>query len=160
MHCSRPDCNAPAAALVVFEPGQRVAHLLSVEAEAGGWSVCRRHAETLATPRGWVLVDDRPDAPALFALPEEPRAARRAAAAVTTSRRPDRDPGGIPLPLEAPAAEPAANDAVVDLDDPAVETVSLWNGHFAPVDAETDLGGVLAARTPLLQRAFRAARAG
>ncbi len=88
----------------------------------GGWAVCRRHAETLVVPRRWVLVDDRPEAPALFVLPDAPAADEHAAA--------------------------------------AVETVTLWNGHFAPVDATDDLGGVLDARTPLLRRAFRAARAG
>lgn len=121
MRCSRPDCNAAAAALVAFEPGRRIAHLMAVDA-VGGWAVCRRHAETLVVPRRWVLVDDRPEAPALFVLPDAPAADEHAAA--------------------------------------AVETVTLWNGHFAPVDATDDLGGVLDARTPLLRRAFRAARAG
>ena len=144
---------------MAFEPGRRVAHLLSVAADSDAWGVCRRHAETLVLPRQWLLVDDRPDAPALFALPDAPRAAQRAAAAASTGRRPDRDPGGIPLPLDVPVADapPASEPVITEVE---VESVSLWNGHFAPVDADTEMGGVLAARTPLLQRAFRAARAG
>jgi len=102
-------------------------------------ALCRRHADAMVLPRGWWLQDRRSDA-ALFTAPDEVPAApvyrpkRR--------RRPPSPPA--PLPLDEPGAEAEAADAA-----PAPS----WSPDF---DAGDDLDGLLAAKTPLLARAFRA----
>jgi hypothetical protein len=97
---------------------------------AGG--LCRRHAEALVVPRGWTLDDRREPAPRLFrAAPPKPGAGG-------SRRRPRREPpaGQLVLP-------PTGNDDTAG---------RSWLARF---DVDDDLGGVLAAESPLLARAFR-----
>jgi len=93
--------------------------------------LCRRHAETLVVPRGWTLDDRREPTPRLF------RAAPAASSAAGSRARRRRAP--VPAPEQLPLT---ADDAVA----------TPWVNRF---DVEDDLGGVLAAESPLLARAFR-----
>jgi len=127
--------------MVTFEPGRGVAHLLPVEPQTGSWAMCRHHAETLVLPRGWVLVDNRPEAPSLFAVPDSP-AATRAVARPRAERARVED---TQLDLEG--------SGTIATTEPEVRAV--WTGHF---DAD-NLDGLLVAETPLLNRAFQAAKA-
>jgi hypothetical protein len=96
-------------------------------------ALCRRHAETLVVPRGWTLGDRRDAAPRLFqAAPSAPTAGPG-----RSRRRPRRE-----LTADQLALPSTADDA----------TVTPWVARF---DVEDDLGGVLAADSPLLARAFR-----
>jgi hypothetical protein len=96
-------------------------------------ALCRRHAETLVVPRGWTLDDRREAAPRLFqAAPPVPMAGGG-----RSRRRPRRE-----LPADQLALPSTADDA----------TVTPWVARF---DVDDDLGGVLAAESPLLARAFR-----
>jgi hypothetical protein len=121
-----------------FDPERTVVWLevLGPAGPAAG-ALCRRHADAMVLPRGWWLQDRRSDA-ALFTAPEPAppatvyRAKRR--------RRPDAEPA--PLPLDEPGGSTEAS----------AHAAPSWVPDF---DAGDDLGGLLAAKTPLLTRAFR-----
>lgn len=115
-----------------------------VDLEAG--VLCRRHADSMVVPRGWVLDDRREPTPRLF--------------------RPTSDQTG---PLERPPrrrpARPARDEHVVQLElvDDVVTTrpvddlgsgveATEWTPSF---DVDDDLDGLLEVRSPLLARAFR-----
>ncbi len=120
-----------------FDP-ERTMVWLEVLGPAGpaAGALCRRHADAMVLPRGWWLQDRRSDA-ALFTAPEPapPAAIYRP----KRRRRPPADPAPLPLD-EPPPAEAHAGPA------------PSWVPDF---DAADDLGGLLAAKTPLLTRAFR-----
>jgi hypothetical protein len=104
----------------------------------------------MVLPRGWWLQDRRSDA-ALFTAPEPSPSA--AVYRPRRRRRPPADPA--PLPLDdttttAAGAAGAVTGAAAPTDGLAPE--SAWSPAF---DAGDDLDGLLAAKTPLLARAFR-----
>jgi hypothetical protein len=137
--CERPGCSEVASVSYGFDP-ERTLVWLEVLGPAGpaAGALCRRHADAMVLPRGWWLQDRRSDA-ALFTAPEPSppatvyRAKRR--------RRPEADPS--PLPLDEPGPADAQAPA---------EPAGSWVPDF---DAGDDLSGLLAAKTPLLARAFR-----
>jgi len=103
--------------------------------------LCLRHADAMVVPRDWTLDDLRDPDLRLFrpppADPTDPPVRRRAA------RRDRDDTEQLALVVaDGPAAEPMRAAAV-----PAA-----WTPSF---DARDDLDGLLAARSPLLARAFR-----
>jgi len=101
-------------------------------------ALCRRHADAMVLPRGWWLQDRRSDA-ALFTAPEPapPAAVYRP----KRRRRPPADPA--PLPLDEQEGDTTSASA---------EPAPSWVPDF---DAGDDLQGLLAAKTPLLARAFK-----
>jgi hypothetical protein len=101
-------------------------------------ALCRRHADAMVLPRGWWLQDRRSDA-ALFTGPDEPGPP---AAVYRPKRRRRPEAAPPPLPLDEP-------DGTTD----ASAEAPSWVPDF---DAGSDLDGLLAAKTPLLARAFRA----
>jgi hypothetical protein len=141
-------------------------------------SLCKRHADAMVVPRGWTLDDRRDTRPRLFrtapAAPDTdaaPPPARR-----PRSRKPaaEAPPLGEQLELHQPAPGPdvaglAGPDAGVDDDAMAAPTVAEVTGApliddpdatvaipwLPTLDDGDDLDGVLAARSPLLARAFR-----
>ncbi|MEN9822801.1 MAG: hypothetical protein RLZ04_1227 [Actinomycetota bacterium] len=161
--CERPGCSQ--AAEVCY--GIDAEHLL-VWLEAfdgvGGYRagvLCRRHADAMVVPLGWMLDDRREAVPRLFKTREEPAAAPR------EKRRRVRSSGDetgalqldIPLPLEEEfVAEPvpvAAPDLVVEsvpaVEAPPAAEVTPWEPSF---DTTSDRAGLGEARSPLLSRAF------
>jgi hypothetical protein len=121
--CARPSCPAPARATLSFAYATAEAHLdrLSDAADPQRYDLCARHAARTEPPRGWDLVDRRPDedrveldpppitsrelgsdatvavlAAALRAVPEPPQRAPEVAAPVAP-------------PVTAVAAPPAAS---------------------------------------------------
>jgi Protein of unknown function (DUF3499) len=139
--CERPGCGENASVAYGFD-AERAMVWLEALGPAGGPTagvLCRRHADAMVLPKGWWLQDRRSDA-TLFTA--------EAASTAPTYRpkRPRRRPSPPPsLPLErAPAA---------GADDPAEPPAPTpaWTPAF---DAADDLDGLLAARTPLLSRAF------
>ncbi len=114
--------------------------------------LCRRHADAMVVPLGWMLDDRRDPVPRLFKAPAQPTTAaprqRRAA-----RHHPD-DTEQLELVSEAVLSE------FDDLDDdaeavaasmPAEVDVLPWKPAFDQTD---DLDGLLEARGPLLARAF------
>jgi hypothetical protein len=61
--CARPSCPAPARATLSFSYATAEAHLdrLSDQADPQRYDLCARHATRTEAPRGWALVDRRPD---------------------------------------------------------------------------------------------------
>ncbi|CAN5886423.1 hypothetical protein BH23ACT8_BH23ACT8_00110 [soil metagenome] len=61
--CARPGCPAPARATLSFSYTTAEANLdrLSDHADPQRYDLCARHATRTEPPRGWALVDRRPD---------------------------------------------------------------------------------------------------
>ena len=163
--CERPGCSDVAAMAYGFDVDRLLVWLAPRDPDGGdpmrAGSLCKRHADAMVVPLGWTLDDRREATPRLFrtspvvADVDEPAGRRR-------SRRPapsagDADPAPQ-LGLDAPpAVEPAPTVAEVTGtpladDDPDATVAIPW---LPTLDDGDDLDGVLAARSPLLARAFR-----
>jgi hypothetical protein len=135
--CSRVDCGEPAVAVFGFDALASLVWLDPLEGRAAGAGMlCAAHADTFTPIRGWTLQDRRMRAPRLWA--DRPRPA-------PPTRRPRRPPDatrGRHHPVgEATVPLPFGADDAPDAD-----------------DGPTDFDRLLDARTPLLTRAFQAAR--
>jgi Protein of unknown function (DUF3499) len=134
--CERPGCGESASVAYGFDAERGTVWLEALTPSAGptGGVLCRRHADAIVLPKGWWLQDRRSDSALFTATP----------AVATATYRPKRPRRRVaappPLPLDP---EPA-----VDADD----APAAWTPAF---DAGDDLDGLLAAKTPLLSRAFR-----
>jgi hypothetical protein len=128
-------------------------------------SLCKRHADAMVVPIGWTLDDRRDATPRLFRpggdVPTSPKPPRKRRARPKPAPEPKRvveAPVSQPV-LVAPELEPDEAQTVAAVtgepladDDPDATHAIPWIPTF---DAADDLGGVLAARSPLLARAFR-----
>jgi hypothetical protein len=99
--------------------------------------LCRRHADALRPPLGWSLDDRRELTPRLFRPPELEAPAPKV--------RRERRAKSIDTTEELPFGP------FVDEPDPDETEALPWTPVFDQTD---DLGGLLAARGPLLARAF------
>jgi hypothetical protein len=123
-----------------------------VEAPIADASVlCLRHADAMVVPLGWTLDDRREDVLRLFrprsaeAGPQQ-RAPRRSRARPAPVEQLQIDGTAE---IERPALDASASEAVGD---EAEDRGVPWEPEF---DHDDDLDGLLAARGPLLARAFR-----
>jgi hypothetical protein len=109
--------------------------------------LCRRHADAMVVPLGWMLDDRRDPVPRLFKAPAQPTAAMPRARRSTRHHRDDTEQ----LELGADVAVAEMDEA--DIHEPAVTEVEVlpWKPTFDQTD---DLDGLLEARGPLLARAF------
>jgi hypothetical protein len=59
--CSRPGCDTPASATLVFSYDEQVARLLELldDREPQAYDLCERHADRTSPPRGWEISDAR-----------------------------------------------------------------------------------------------------
>jgi hypothetical protein len=127
----------------------------------GAGVLCERHADGLSPPRGWNLLDRRrpesrlwtgraPSVPSGTAAAHSPRRERpvRRSGAEPARSRPRAQRGPL-LPFDAPPA-PVPEPVAVAPDVPRT-----WSPHDRP---GPEFEHVLDARTPLLARAFDAAR--
>jgi hypothetical protein len=105
--------------------------------------LCRRHADAMVVPLGWMLDDRRDPIPRLFKTAAQPVAAaprqRRA------SRHHRDDTGQLQLDADVVHGASEPDDA------PAEGEVLPWKPTFDQTD---DLDGLLGATSPLLARAF------
>jgi uncharacterized protein DUF3499 len=138
--CARRGCGAPAVATLRFQPAQRSAWLVDVDATATNSErdLCTRHATALILPTGWQLFDGR-RAPAGDGEILEPPGVGRPA---LRARRGDL----APVPVEE--LDPQATADEEDEGEAGTEPEQTQVAGEALID-------VLDARTPLLQRAFR-----
>lgn len=119
--------------------------------------LCRRHADAMVVPLGWMLDDRRDPVPRLFKSPEHTTATSTRPRRGVTHHRSDAEQ--LQLGMEsagsmavAPAATVVTSDAPADERVQAVEPEILpWKPMF---DHSDDLDGLLEARSPLLARAF------
>ncbi len=146
--------------------------------------LCRRHADAMVVPLGWMLDDRRTQVPQLFRT----NAAVTAAAAdrPRRSRPPTAVPGEVhqlsldavaddPVAVHAPPAEPVAPMAPMEpmepmepehiVEAPSGDVVTAPESQSDPdltpvlpwrpvFDHSDDLDGLLTAQSPLLRRAF------
>jgi hypothetical protein len=145
--CARIGCNLAAVAAFTFDADVRIVWLDPVvEATRGAGLLCEPHAERLTPPRGWTLQDRRALAPSLWTeRPTLRRAptARRVARRERTARVRACSTSPTPLPFDTAQGAPSFVDS------------PRWEPHARP---GPELDHALAARTPLLARAFEAAR--
>jgi hypothetical protein len=140
--CERPGCSDVASVAYGMRPEDLVFWLdvLSADADDSVGVLCRRHADAMIVPRDWTLDDLRDPELRLF-------------------RPPPADPSG---PLARRRSAPRRTDDTEQLElvatdgDGAVAAPPGEPGSWTPAfDTDDDLGGLLAARSPLLSRAFR-----
>jgi hypothetical protein len=151
--CSRLGCDELATAVFGFDARECLVWLDPVASNGRGAGVlCTRHADRMSPPRGWNLLDRRGAESRLW-IGRTPLAAPPAPAA---PRRRERAPRTRPC---APVGPRLPFDAVVREPDPAPRapepTRAPWSPHDRP---GPEFERVIDARTPLLARAFEAAR--
>jgi len=116
--------------------------------------LCRRHADAMVVPLGWMLDDRREPVPRLFKPRETaPRVAPRARRSRSHAARDETGQLSLTDPeraVDEPVSEPATVVAAAVADPPA-EPSAPWKPVF---DQRDDLDGLLTARSPLLSRAF------
>jgi hypothetical protein len=154
--CSRVDCAEPAVAVFGFDAGAALVWLDPFDGRAkGAGMLCAEHADTLTPLRGWTLRDRRVRAPRLWA--DRPRITTPASRSGTDPARPaTRRPRAPSVPARSrrPFHRPEQTDPLPFDGQPVAETVDVTT-HF---DDAADFERLLDARSPLLTRAFQAAR--
>ncbi|MEP7045238.1 MAG: DUF3499 family protein [Ilumatobacteraceae bacterium] len=157
--CERPGCSQVAEMTYGFD----AEHLMvwidayeTVNIDRTG-VLCRRHADAMVVPLGWMLDDRRDPMPRLFRTPAQPTV--MAPRQRRQSRHRD-DTGQLELGADVmlDAAEAPVDVAVESPAVLAVETVPAAESEVLPwkpmFDQTDDLDGLLEARSPLLARAF------
>jgi hypothetical protein len=145
-------CDTPATAVFAFDARECLVWLDPLGSGGRGAGVlCGPHADRMSPPRGWNLLDRRDVESRLWI-----GRTSVAAAPPTPARRRERAPrtrpcapAGPRLPFETTAHDP---DPPARAPEPAR---APWSPHDRP---GPELEHVLDARTPLLARAFEAAR--
>ena len=154
--CERPGCSQPAEVMYGIDADHLVVWIESLDGAVSyrAGVLCRRHADAMVVPLGWMLDDRREAAPRLF-RPREPVVApaarpRRYRTHVARDETGQLDLAGIdPNDLtEDGDRVPAPGDAVAG--DVGPESAP-WKPVFDQTD---DLDGLLTAQSPLLSRAF------
>jgi len=170
--CERPGCSQPADVIYGIDAEHLVVWIESLDGAIAyrAGVLCRRHADAMVVPLGWMLDDRREAVPRLFKTREatpapRPRGRRhRSHASRDETGQLELDASAIPADDDEAAPATAAQAALVVDADPAEETESApadsstaaaaalpWKPKF---DQSDDLGGLLVARSPLLSRAF------
>ena len=155
VRCSRIECGEPAVAQFAFDAMASLVWLDPVEdiAVHAGY-LCAGHAESLTAPLHWTLQDRRAPAPRLWADRPAFRSGTEPTRPVSVPRRGRRArqcaPAAAALPPALPFGVPMNAEPVIDDDD-----APRWSMRDWP---DPELDRVLNARTPLLARAFQAAR--
>lgn len=128
------------------------------EADSGG-VLCRRHADSMVVPRSWTLDDLRDPDLHLFRPPkaDPPRRPSRRAAGHNAAEAAEAEQLALGVDAkvvsEADVVPPAGDDTPIA--DPATDSIDLAESWSPSFDDADDLDGLLAARSPLLARAFR-----
>ncbi|CAB4364770.1 MAG: DUF3499 family protein [Actinobacteria bacterium] len=156
--CERPGCSQPAEALYGMSAEQLTVWLkpydVALATRVG--VLCRRHADAMVVPLGWMLEDWREPVPRLFktraVLSEKPMKPKR-----RTHRPTGDDTGQLELVVAEVGEAPAPEELVpVETVEPPVEVADNPVAPWRPVfDQRSDLDGLLDVRSPLLSRAFR-----
>lgn len=120
--------------------------------------LCRRHADAMVVPLGWMLDDRREPVPRLFKTRESiPAAAPRPRRQRSHAARDETGQLSLTDPERAVAEADGEPSAVADVPVAASEhhepagSPAPWKPVF---DQRDDLDGLLTARSPLLSRAF------
>src|SRR4051794_8670816 len=155
--CERPGCSQVAEMTYGFDADHLMVWIDSYERVTTDRAgvLCRRHADAMVVPLGWMLDDRRDPVPRLFKAPAAQTATSTRHRRAPTHHRTDAEQ--LRLDAEAVIDAVAEVDAPADVDvavegDVAAEVEGLpWKPAFDQTD---DLDGLLEARSPLLARAF------
>jgi hypothetical protein len=163
--CELPSCSRFADVAYGFDAASRLIWFdqydESVSDTAAG-RLCRRHAESLIPPRGWVLENRRAVDGTLFepipiAKPSRPEAQKPVVIEPIQEALSLELPFGDDLtkPVEVAVEQPPTDSEPETKPEPATkpEAAPLWKPSF---DTSDEVGGLLNAKTPLLSRAFTA----
>lgn len=159
--CARPGCGTPAAATLRFQPTQREAWLVDLDADDARTEgdLCARHAAGLVLPRGWQLHNDL-SAQRDDSQPPTPPV-RRARASIARARRRRSTTTAVALPglsavteVEAAVEPESAPVPVPDVGEPEIAPVLAPLVAEATPETSVELAETLDAQTPLLRRAF------
>jgi hypothetical protein len=154
--CERPGCSQVAELTYGFDAEHLMVWIDSFDRVVTDRSgvLCRRHADAMVVPLGWMLDDRRDPVPRLFKSPAQTSTTPRPRRSPTRHHRDDTEQ------LELVAAAVVADlDDVDDIDEDITagdsatvdDEVLPWKPTFDQTD---DLDGLLEARSPLLARAF------
>lgn len=158
--CERPTCSQPADVTYGIDPYALVVCLEvfdDVRSRRAG-VLCRDHADSMVVPNGWTLDDRRESAPRLFQSRESAKS--KPARRVRRQRLTDDDTGQLRLVVpDGLADDQPVNSQPTPTNKPTADTPTTdkpttgepWQPVFDQAD---DLDGLLAARSPLLSRAF------
>lgn len=153
--CSRPSCETPAAATLVFSYAEQVARLVDLldEREPQTYDLCPPHADRTRPPVGWELSDTRPppsDAPRRLEDDETVEVLAAALRGETPKTRVHVVPGGQEGEDDEPAdPAPAVTDPDAD-EDPLRAALEELQRIAAPDD---DPARLAAPATPLRRAA-------
>lgn len=113
--CSRPGCDTPAAATLVFSYAERVARLVDLldELEPQVYDLCPAHADRTRPPVGWELTDTRPPASDAPRRLEDAETVEVLAAAL----RGDTPPTRVSVVEGGREDEPVVQDGATEADD-------------------------------------------
>ena len=147
--CERPGCSQVAEMTYGFDAEHLMVWIDSydrVTIDRAG-VLCRRHADAMVVPLGWMLDDRRDPVPRLFRAPAQPTVAMPRQRRVIRHHHDDTEQlelsaDGVGAEVYEEISEPAA---------PVETEVLPWKPAFDQTD---DLDGLLEARGPLLARAF------
>ena len=109
--------------------------------------LCRRHADAMVVPLGWMLDDRRDPVPRLFRAPAQPTAAMPRQRRVVRHHHDDTEQLELGADVVVAEMDADCSEAVA----PVEAEVLPWKPTFDQTD---DLDGLLEARGPLLARAF------
>lgn len=168
--CERPGCSQPAEVIYGIDAEHLLVWIESLDGHVAyrAGVLCRRHADAMVVPLGWMLDDRREAVPRLFKsretpppTPSKPRRQRHHAARDETGQL-ELSPAAVEASVAAaPNAEPVvapAAAAVATEPEPEPATEPEAKGPKSPwkpvFDQSDDLDGLLQARSPLLSRAF------
>ena len=112
--------------------------------------LCRRHADAMVVPLGWMLDDRRDPVPRLFKAPAQQTAVAPRPRRVARHQQDDTEQ--LELVADVVLAElDDVTDITVVAESPVETEVLPWKPAFDQTD---DLDGLLEAHSPLLARAF------
>lgn len=155
-YCERPGCSVVAEVAYGFDAAQLMVWIdqLDKAQDARAGALCRRHAEAMVVPLGWMCDDRRNPTPQLFRTPApapapaKTRSSPRHAAAQRVAEQLGLDELVLPNDDAAsPSSPPTGENGEVE----------PWKPVFDHTD---DLDGLLTANSPLLSRAFRGRKPG
>ncbi|MFK8025295.1 MAG: hypothetical protein AB8G26_15160 [Ilumatobacter sp.] len=167
--CERPGCSDVATLAYGMRTEDLVfwIDVLQDDVDHATGVLCLRHGDSMVVPRGWTLDDLRDPDLHLFRPPPPtdsgPAPSRRrrradddgeqlALTGVEASPAPTPTPPAPLPPPEPSPSPPSPPEAVGASPSPGESNAEGWRPSF---DADDDLDGLLAARSPLLSRAFR-----
>lgn len=113
--------------------------------------LCRRHADAMVVPLGWMLDDRRDPVPRLFKAPAQPATATPRQRRASRHHHDDTEQLELVADVVLAQLDELGDSGEAAASSPVETDVLPWKPAFDQTD---DLDGLLEARGPLLARAF------